>query len=345
MKRTSFAASLLLVGICYSSASAVPLAVEAFDYPNDSNTIDGRSGGFGWSGPWSDADGDFNRLTMDDTSLSLSSYPFPVSGDRVTGTGASEAIRGFNGQIDLSQDGQVIYASALFQQDADGGTSGDNVELDLGFDGGNTIRVGGGSDEAFFLGSSAVTSAGAGRFMQLGQAYMLILKVTSNAATNDLLQASFYGPSDTVPMTEPVTWDLENNLINSSVILNSIRLVTGANTMGASFDEIRIGFAYADVAVFDPTFVQGDFDGLNGIDPNDYVTLRNNMFTGTTYAQGDFDGNGLVDLKDFIGFREVWNAQGLGAFPGAVVPEPATVALLAIGALLCGGYYRRRGQR
>lgn len=344
MKRIFSAAAVLLIALACSSASAIPVATESFDYPNDNSVIHGRTGGFGWTQPWDDTDSDFQRLTANDTSLTVDSYPFPVSGDHVSGSAAGEAVRGFNGGIDLAQDGQVLFASLLMSK-GNGGTTGDNVEFNLAANGSATgaIRFGGGSDEAFFLGSSMVTSAGAGRFMTPGQVYFMLLKVTSSAASPDLLQASFFGPGDSVPATEPVTWDLTNNLQSSSAVMNSVRLVTGANATGA-FDELRIGFAYDDVAVFDPTFILGDFDGFNGLDPNDYLILRNNMFSGSSYEQGDFDGNGAVDLRDFIGFRETWNAQGLGAFPAAV-PEPSTFALLAFGGLMGGAYYRRRGRR
>src|SRR5690606_37429383 len=113
---------------------------------------------------------------------------------------------------------------------------------------------------------------------------------------------------------------------------NSVRLVTGNSTLSAEFDEIRVGYAWGSVT--NPSFIPGDFNGVNGLDPSDYFILRNNMFTGTTYAQGDYDGSGLTDFRDFIFFREAWNAQGLGAFPSSEnVPEPSFIVVLAIGGL------------
>ena len=53
--------------------------------------------------------------------------------------------------------------------------------------------------------------------------------------------------------------------------------------------------------------------------------------TGATLAEGDFDSDGDVDWDDLQTLMTGLNAGG--AAGGAAIPEPATLGLLAIGAL------------
>jgi hypothetical protein len=89
----------------------------------------------------------------------------------------------------------------------------------------------------------------------------------------------------------------------------------------------------------------GDADGDNDVDIGDYFTLKENFgqTTGATWAQGDFNGDGAVNVAD-LGILEMnfgYNSplydpakegSPLTITPGGVMPEPATLALLAAGA-------------
>lgn len=342
MRRLSLFAALLFVAFSYSPAYAVLFASESFDYPGQGPAIDGLNGGFGWSGGWVDGDVDFERLTSDGISLGFTEYPFPTSGDRLENAialPAGEAVRNFPNNLGLSlaSEGNSLYASALISKLEDGGTGGDNVEFVLAFNGSTQlVRFGISSPDRFFLHNSAA----AAQFgdVTFGQSYMLVMKVTAHADTPDLLQGMVYTEGDEIPLLEPTTWDVEHDsFLDSNSLINSVRLVTGANARGA-FDEIKLGYSWG--AVTNPDYIPGDFDS-NGLDMNDYLTLRNNMFTGTTYAQGDINLSGQTDIQDFILFRDAWNAQGLGAFPGTVVPEPSSIALLLFAGVLCGAFARR----
>jgi hypothetical protein len=219
------------------------------------------------------------------------------------------------------------------------GTAGNNLEFDLGPDGSTTtIRLGSTSGNVFFLNVAANTAG----TVVLGETNFLVLKITSNAATPDLVQANFYGPNQTVPATEPTTWALTHNP-NSSATFNTARVWAGAAATGA-LDEIRLGTTWADVTVFNPAFVQGDFNNSGALDLGDFNILATNLFSGTTYAQGDFDSNGAVDLRDFVSFRTKYNAAGL-SLPAELVPEPASASLLLLAMAISSLHYRRQGTR
>jgi hypothetical protein len=47
------------------------------------------------------------------------------------------------------------------------------------------------------------------------------------------------------------------------------------------------------------------------------------------WSTGDFNGDGLVNFVDFQDLLDNWNPVGYGS----PVPEPATLSLLALGAL------------
>ena len=67
------------------------------------------------------------------------------------------------------------------------------------------------------------------------------------------------------------------------------------------------------------------------VDGLDYVTWSNNYLTGDTWQEGDFNADLTADGLDYV----IWSnnyLQGCPASPG-VVPEPATLALLALGGL------------
>ncbi|MFB3892037.1 MAG: trypsin-like peptidase domain-containing protein [Phycisphaerae bacterium] len=90
------------------------------------------------------------------------------------------------------------------------------------------------------------------------------------------------------------------------------------------------------------TPIEGDANNNGIVDMTDYtIWFGNYGRTDAGWRQGDFNGDNLVDMADYIlwftNFGTSINAAGAGSFSAPEfygVPEPATLALLAAGALL-----------
>ena len=82
----------------------------------------------------------------------------------------------------------------------------------------------------------------------------------------------------------------------------------------------------------------GDATGDNKVDDSDFGAIaRNWEQSGKTWYDGDFNGDGTVDGTDFGMLARNWGLTGLApsAAPldDASIPEPATLAMLALGGL------------
>ena len=86
----------------------------------------------------------------------------------------------------------------------------------------------------------------------------------------------------------------------------------------------------------------GDADGDGDVDAADYIILKTNMgqASGAELADGDFDKDGDVDWYDLQILQDNYGAGSAGA--SGTIPEPATLGLLAIGAM---AMLRRRRNR
>jgi hypothetical protein len=76
-----------------------------------------------------------------------------------------------------------------------------------------------------------------------------------------------------------------------------------------------------------------DTDNNGVVDAADFINLKKNFnkfASGATTAEGDFNGSGTVDWSDL---SNLMARMGTGGPAPATTPEPATLGLLAIGAL------------
>ena len=87
----------------------------------------------------------------------------------------------------------------------------------------------------------------------------------------------------------------------------------------------------------EPPTLTGDLDGDGDVDNAD-IGLAAGNFTGTSgtgmsYSDGDMDGDGDVDNADIGLVAGAFTGAMSSGSPSAVVPEPATLSLLALGGL------------
>jgi Dockerin type I domain len=79
-----------------------------------------------------------------------------------------------------------------------------------------------------------------------------------------------------------------------------------------------------------------DFNGNGLVDAADYATWQQSIGKSVTAGgEGDANGDGVVDAADYTIWRnELGETDGMAAGLGSnVVPEPASVALIIVGAL------------
>lgn len=232
---------------------------EGFNYAGA--VLQGRSGGIGWGGPWDDSDADFAFLTND--GVSLPSPLFATAGSRISGVntadGAShEAIRPLSRSLNLTQEGAVLYFSALMKKTAiTSPASARNLEIDFTPSSGTQVtRFGMTSGTQFFLNAGA-NAAGT---VMAGTTYLVIGKVLAHSGDDDVF-FNYYGPGDNVPTTEPGAWNLTGTITgtNSSATLSHMRVIIGNQLVNGEIDEIRVGNTYA--AVTDPNAPIGSGGG------------------------------------------------------------------------------------
>jgi hypothetical protein len=86
-----------------------------------------------------------------------------------------------------------------------------------------------------------------------------------------------------------------------------------------------------------------DLDGSVGRLDIGAIAPTFGMQTGAVWVNGDFTGDGAVDFRDYLLMKRHY---GTGVVPGGegVLPEPASLSLLALGSLVVGCRGRSRGR-
>ena len=227
------------------------IAYEGFDYSGTS--ISNQNGGIGWSGSaWIDSENDFAHLSDDNISLNSSAFMFTPVGDRIEGKGGT-ARRDLSQPMDLSQDGNVWYFSALLRKNSIGESSGENIELQFYAMYGpyRRFRFGMSSTDQFNV---EVGNAGeiTGGTVVEDTTYFVVVKLVASASGNDMAYLKAYAPNEKVGSSEPTVWTAVSSG-STGVTLDSMFLVLGSDfTANGAIDEIRIGETWASVAPAPP---------------------------------------------------------------------------------------------
>jgi hypothetical protein len=88
----------------------------------------------------------------------------------------------------------------------------------------------------------------------------------------------------------------------------------------------------------------GDANADGKVDFSDLLALAQHYnATGARWEQGDFTGDGTVGFNDLLALAQ--NYDGQAAPPAAVAPVPEPGAGLALGAVACMAFRRRRPNR
>jgi hypothetical protein len=255
---------LSLLCACDALAFFVSTArAELFDYDPFAyvgTALDGQSGGTGWSGAWTNTTTTGDTLSNDGVSLSNpASFQPPLaaagsSGSRViTGGISGSSSRLLSQSVNLSLDGTVRYASALFRKNTPNGTvTTDNILLEFVDATGNRrwgFGIEGAGDKPWLNANGSITPGGPS--VTVGDPYFLVAKIVSSASGLDTAFLKVFGTGydAQVPFAEPTIWDAtltETTAAN----LDRIRIrIDAGNAVGTpgEVDEIRIGTTWADV--------------------------------------------------------------------------------------------------
>ncbi|MDD3178753.1 MAG: hypothetical protein PHQ04_00230 [Opitutaceae bacterium] len=246
----------LLIGPFLGHAQT-PVTTESFAYTGG-GTIAGASGGTGWAQSWQGG-----HLTIGTGGLA-----FPArEGGGLAGIASGNDVdyaasdgkqnystRQMTTSVDLSKNG-VYYASVLLRKSASGGSDPDTDQIAVKFFTGSTQRWGFGlnSEENFFVecGPDNPTWTAAALDVALNTTYFLVSKLETSAAGYDQWFLSVYGPSNTVPLAEPVSWQLSFSGSSAATGVDLVRLEYGTYAQGA-IDEFRFGSSWSAVTTAIP---------------------------------------------------------------------------------------------
>lgn len=232
---------------------------ESFNYSG--TTLNGQNGGTGWNGGWI-ATGTSPSIELSNDGVSLVHSGVPTSSGSRVSTGGLSANAGstrlLSETVDLSGEGNVAYASALFRKNAPngGGVNNDNILIEFTDALGNRrwgFGIAGNGDFPWLNHNGSTPAANS---VVPGETYLIVTKVISHATDPDEYFLKVFGPgyATEVPSTEPTTWDVQAAQ-GTAAVLDRLRIRIDPGNTGAApgeVDEIRIGTDWASVTVPEP---------------------------------------------------------------------------------------------
>lgn len=349
---------LLLVVIAGGVGSAYADAViyEGFNYGGN---ITGNNGGIGFDGPWQNT-----RNNPQAVDPGLTWGALPVDGNTARGAAWSGLIRPIGTTLSdagLMTNGSTLWFSVIFDLTGQNTTNAD-LNLALGTDKfvsssfGDRQNLDGNTAEG--IGVSHHRAVVQGKYWQddgdgdavaegVRNASSLTINSTApNIPTALIVGKIDWGVDDTADETLTLyapTVDLDPNdpIMEAWTIPALDQSLFDQLSLqfkdSPKMDEIRFGATYDDViGVMGPGIVAGDTNGDGLVDAADYIALKENFPTasGATQAQGDVeDGTGSAGQDGDVDWADLNLMAGALNAGAAAVPEPATLGLLALGAL------------
>jgi hypothetical protein len=252
---------LTLIAAGAAAQLSAQSVVETFDYSTGAlgTTASSGTGVTGNWGSYSFAGAIGGSATGEIVTGSLSAptdYSYTPANNRLsyTATGASVSSSmvelGAGAIIDFDANA-THYISFLETHTADGFAFNLQSLLQLRDDSNATLLQMGAYNQQLLLGSNA-----AGGALSNGQDRLLVFKIETSSAGNDVISGSFFNAGSTIG-GEPTTWAATSNeTITGSATFMNISL--GANAAGGvthtnSVDEIRFGGTFGAVAVPEPS--------------------------------------------------------------------------------------------
>jgi len=251
----------LIVGMSVTSAQAVLLVHEPFDYP-DTETLDGQNGGIGFGGPWAPSDPDpGERIPAEIGAGSLTGGGVPagvatsgnhaIAGDGIDGNPQQEDERSLGTTLDgFQDDGDTLWLSVIAQKT--GGPNNEAFGPLLLLDGGpgDNFVMGirdpaGGKSDNWSLGHRAGNTVFDSSTAPTTDLSWLVMRIDYNAGAEDV--HLWVNPD---PGTEPLTGDADASVSDQNFTFDWIE-VSARNDITGVVDEIRIGTEFADLTESD----------------------------------------------------------------------------------------------
>jgi len=254
---TVVAAMLALATPAWSAV----IAYEYFDYPTNPTHIIGQSGGYGWSGAWYVSNVYPSAVYTNEYVagyvegwLTNSAYPFaPAGGFVSTDTRDVHLSRDLATPLNLAVDANYYFSFLIKVYER-------NIDNHMLFfhDAGAFILAGFRERSGGDLDARAVCGAGTqgvqGPYYRFTN-YFIVGKIEAHASGNDYVRMNVYQDGNTVPVTEPVSYQVNSAGASLGGNIYSIRLRhanASYNGLPTLYDELRFGESWAEVAVPEP---------------------------------------------------------------------------------------------
>jgi hypothetical protein len=235
----------LTVLLASRGALGALIAYEPFDYSPAGADLNGRNGGFGFSGPW--APGGFNASVNNNYDVATGSLPFQqllIGGNRVSSL-PTTAIAGLTRPLvaPLGAAGETKYVSVVLRPEGTVGTGAFNGFFGLTLESPTEPELYIGKPGSGQLDRYVVENRGGA-----GQVASNVT-VTANQTTLLVLKAQFNATSDLFTLyVNPTPGGAEpSGLVKSDANLGVVNGLTIYSTGAFSIDEIRLGDTFADV--------------------------------------------------------------------------------------------------